>query len=162
MHLKLCKWLVDTNPRFGNCYSACMFIHGMIKTCNSLEELEFIHLLNTHFTKINPKTTNLVLGDILCMCYSNGSEMAYQHAFIYLDEFTVFQRSGFEVNDKYEFCNIVNAVGKYSSKQVSRMVSTMCNPHEEFNNVKVVRFVDAYELNCVYRRNTQKLKCVIN
>jgi hypothetical protein len=107
---------------------------------------------------MNPRKTTLLRGDILCMCYSTGSEIAYQHAFVYWDELTVLQRTGFELNDKYEFCNIVNAVFKYSSKQVSRM----CNFNADFNNVKVVKLFDAHNLNCVYRRNTQKSNCVLS
>jgi hypothetical protein len=157
MDLKRCEWLIDTNPKSGNCFSTCMFIHGLADTLESLEETKFIHLLEYHFKRINPNKKNLIKGDILCMCYSSGSEISYQHAFLYWDEFTVFQRSGFEFDDKYEFCNIVNAVSKYSSKQVSKM----CHYNDDFNNVKVVKFFDAHNLNCVYRRNTQS-NCVLS
>ncbi len=148
-----------TNPIEGkdaNCYTACLFAHGLVDTLDALREKDFERILKEHFDKINPAKTMPQKGDILCMCYvcnSQTKEISYQHAFCYWDEYQVFQKSGPSLNASYELCSIIDAVMPYSSRQAAYMLGGAQN-WKNANTTPVSKFFEVHPCNYVYRRKS--------
>lgn len=100
------------------CFDAVLYVHYGVehKWKNEANmEKEFLCIMNSQFRRLRVSEP-LQLGDVICMTYNN--ETRCQHAFVCLNQTTVFQKSGGGCDHRYEIRLLEDAVIPYSPKLV--------------------------------------------
>jgi hypothetical protein len=134
------KYLINhTQLLDTNCFQAVLYAANLTNSFRLFGDVEFLQKIRTNCIPVrNPK-----FGDIICLEYNGGKNC--QHAFMCIDDYRVFEKTGPGKSYKYRITKLFEAVASYDCKRAYHL--------QKSNDLSTTSFITNLKLAKCYRVN---------